>query len=169
MTGCTYQPRVELYVRSLCPTGVYQRQEDVIERLNEMDEDDRIDGFSVSVWGERIVPETAGQTEMGATLLDRISRFKQWAQRNDVELPAFSRRSVTNVATDDADAAITLPLTGLAEFIDGELVHVAPCRDGATVRSVDDRVARITTPPEGAPVTDAPQDPATTVGGGSGD
>lgn len=151
MTDRDHQPRIELYVRSLCPRGSHRRQERVFERLDSLDETDRISGFSVTVWGRRI-EAGASHTEQGRTIRTRLDEFEQWARQADVSLRSFYQsRTVESEMLGETVSAITLPVMGMAEYVDGELVHVAPCTDGDTVRSVEDRLSRL----EGEPAVPA--------------
>jgi hypothetical protein len=144
MTG-TDGPRIELYVRSLLPDGAHGRQEAVIERLERLEAEDEIAGFSVIVWGKQIAPESAGaHTEEGEYILNRVAEFKQWALSNNVSLESFyQRQSVENETSADSYDAMVLPVMGLAEYEDGELRHVAPCTDGDEVHTITDRLDRI--------------------------
>jgi len=140
----TYHPRVELFVRSLSPAGVSQQQDHVIGQLQALENDGRIADLSIYVWGDRLAPDTAHLTEHGEFLLDRLTAFERWERATGASLDAFGwRDSSTTMATEQSIDVISLPLLGLAEFVDGELRHVAPCaRDGA-VHSVRDRVAAL--------------------------
>ncbi|MEF8852593.1 MAG: HTH domain-containing protein [Haloarculaceae archaeon] len=143
MTGTN--PRIELYVRSLLPDGAHGRQESVIERLERLDAEDGIADFSVIVWGKQVAPESAGaHTEEGEYILNRVAEFKQWALSNNVSLESFyQRQTVENETSDRSYDAMILPVMGLAEYADGELVHVAPCTDGRVVHTITDRLDRI--------------------------
>jgi hypothetical protein len=144
MTG-TDGPRIELYVRSLLPDGAHARQEAVIERLERLDAEDEIEGFSVIVWGKQIAPESAGaHTEEGEYILNRVAEFKQWALSHNVSLESFYQtQTVENETSDRSYDAMVLPVMGLAEYRDGELVHVAPCTDGDEVHTITGRLDRI--------------------------
>ncbi|MFB6307955.1 MAG: HTH domain-containing protein, partial [Haloarculaceae archaeon] len=70
--------------------------------------------------------------------------FKQWALSNNVSLESFYQtRPVDSEVTDSPRTAMTLPVMGLAEYADGELVHVAPCTKGDTVHTIMDRLDRL--------------------------
>ncbi|WP_436927029.1 HTH domain-containing protein [Halosimplex amylolyticum] len=144
MTG-TQTPRIELYVRSLLPDGAHNRQEAVIERLQELDAEDEIEDFSVIVWGKQIARESAGaRTEEGEYILNRVAEFKQWALSNNVSLESFyQRQTVENDVTDEPYSAMVLPVMGLAEYDGEELRHVAPCTEGEEVHTIMDRLDRL--------------------------
>ncbi|MFC7139147.1 HTH domain-containing protein [Halosimplex aquaticum] len=144
MTG-TQTPRIELYVRSLLPDGAHERQEAVIERLQELDAEDEIEDFSVIVWGKQIARDSAGaRTEEGEYILNRVAEFKQWALSNNVSLESFyQRQTVENDVTDEPYTAMVLPVMGLAEYDGEELRHVAPCTEGEEVHTIMDRLDRL--------------------------
>ncbi|MFB6074181.1 MAG: HTH domain-containing protein [Haloarculaceae archaeon] len=138
-------PQIELYVRSLLPDGAHERQEDVVDRLQRLDREGRIENFSVIVWGKQVSRESAAaHTEEGQYILNRVAEFKQWALSNNVSLESFYQTvDVASEVTDESYTAITLPVMGLAEYRDGELTHVAPCTKGETVHSIIDRLERL--------------------------
>jgi len=141
----TPAPHIELYVRSLMPDGAHERQDAVIERLETLDQNDEIEGFSVIVWGKQVSRESAAaHTEEGEYILNRVAEFKQWALSNNVSLESFYQTHVVeNDATDEAYDAMVLPVMGLAEYVGGELRHVAPCTDGDEVHTITDRLDRL--------------------------
>jgi len=144
MTG-TQPPRIELYVRSLLPDGAHNRQEAVIERLQELDAEDQIEDFSVIVWGKQIARESAGaRTEEGEYILNRVAEFKQWALSNNVSLESFyQKHDVENDVTEEPYSTMVLPVMGLAEYDGEELRHVAPCTDGDEVHTIMNRLDRL--------------------------
>ncbi|WP_123533503.1 HTH domain-containing protein [Halosimplex salinum] len=144
MTG-TQTPRIELYVRSLLPDGAHNRQEAVIERLQELDAEDEIEDFSVIVWGKQIARNSSGaRTEEGEYILNRVAEFKQWALSNNVSLESFYQtHEVENDVTDEPRTAMVLPVMGLAEYDGEELRHVAPCTKGDEVHTIMDRLDRL--------------------------
>lgn len=138
-------PHIELYVRSLLPDGAHERQEAVIDQLDRLDREGRIDDFSVIVWGKHISRESAAaHTEAGEYILNRVAEFKQWALSNNVSLESFYQTTaVDNEVTDEAYTTMTLPVMGLAEYRSGELQHVAPCTKGEAVHTITDRLERL--------------------------
>lgn len=142
--------RLELYVRSLSPRGTYRRQEALIERLERLSAAGRIDDYSVEVWGRRVAFSTAAaRTEAGKHALARHAVFKRWADANDRSIGSFFEvRTVDSKLADERYRALIFPGAALAEYRDGELRHVAPCSDGGTVYTVEDRLDRFE---QGAP------------------
>ncbi|MDG5776352.1 HTH domain-containing protein [Haloarculaceae archaeon H-GB2-1] len=141
----TPQPRIELYVRSLLPDGAHERQEAVIERLEEMDARGDVEGFSVIVWGKQLARDTAAtRTDEGRYILNRVAEFQQWALSNNVSLDSFCQTHAAETeVSDEPKTAITLPVMGLAEYQDGELQHVAPCTKGDSVHTIMDRLKKL--------------------------
>jgi hypothetical protein len=144
MTG-REDPRIELYVRSLSPDGAQNRQEAVIERLQRLEADEEIADFSVIAWGKQIARDSAGaHTEEGQYILNRVAEFKQWALSENVTLESFyQRQQVENDVTGESYTTLVLPVMGLAEYVDGELRHVAPCTDGDDVHTIMDRLEQL--------------------------
>lgn len=139
------EPYLELYVRSLLPDGAGERQDALLEKLDELERDGDIAGYNVIVWGKQIAPESAAAgTDEGRYILNRISEFQQWALANNVSLDSFSqRRPVDSEATDESREAIVLPVMGLAEYHGDELAHVAPCSDRDEVHTITERLERL--------------------------
>ena len=136
---------IELYVRSLLPNGAHERQEAVVDRLERLDREDRIENFSLIVWGKQVARESAAaHTEEGQYILNRVAEFKQWSLSNNVSLESFYQTTtVDNEVTDASYTAMTLPVMGLAEYVDGELQHVAPCTSGDVVHTIVERLDRL--------------------------
>ena len=136
--------RVELFVRSLCPEDATHQQNYVLDQLQALEDAGRIEDLSILIWGRRIEPRLAQRTAEGRHLLDRLSAFEQWERESDASLDAFDwQRPVTNMVSDESVSVITLPTLALAEYADGDLTHVAPCRRDGTVHRVTDRISRL--------------------------
>lgn len=133
---------VELYVRSLYSPSAHQRQESVIESLQRLEADGTIDEFSVVVWGKHLTPDSdAIQTEKGERLAERINEFEQWARDQNVSLTSFYQtRETESLITDTVQTALSLPMMGLAEYVDGDVVQVTPYTDTGSVVRVEDHV-----------------------------
>lgn len=134
--------RVELYLRTLSPPGAKARQDEVITRLQELDDDGVIDDFNVQVWGKQIDPTSrAAETEQGEFILNRIAEFQQWALANNTTLESFYQTShQSSSITGEEHTKIVLPKMGLAEYRGRELEQVSPCTDGDEVPSVVDHL-----------------------------
>lgn len=156
---------VELWIRSFAPVSTGPTQERALERVDAIERDrDREIETAVRVWGKEIerVPDT--DTDTGGVRIpqleligSRLETFEEWADRADRRLePFFRRRTVQSAITGESREVWRLPTIALAEFADGDLLHVAPCNDGRRTIDVFDRLERL----EGTDETDAdPDDP----------
>jgi hypothetical protein len=163
MTGDTTGQSVslELYVRSLAPRAGHAQQEALIRRLEELDATDRIDEYSVTVWGRRVsLSSAAAETDAGQFVLDRVEAFRDWARRSSRSVDSFfETHRVESSLTDEEYVALVLPAVVLAEYRDGELAYVAPCSDGGTATTPADQLDHL----ESSPVLDS--DPLGNRGG----
>lgn len=136
---------VELWVRSLGHPSVFQAQSDLATRVNRLEAGDVVDRVEVEVWGREVVLSAAtARTEPGRRFMNRLARFREWAEHNDASLePHFDFASTASEFTGEEYTVVGLPVCALAEFDGGELVHVAPCSVDGGARSVSDRVATL--------------------------
>lgn len=136
---------VELYVRSLAPRAGGGRLERTVRRLAELDDRDDLAEYQVYVTGKTVPPSPAAAvTEFGVFLHNRVAVFQEWADRTGRSLDCcFERRSVESRFTGERHDAIAVPELLLAEYEDGDLRFVAPCRDGETQVTVADRLTAL--------------------------
>jgi hypothetical protein len=133
------QPRIDLYVESLCPTGNHQRQKAVIERLNAMEDRGRIAGFSVDVWGNRIPCDE--RTSVGESILERIEAIKAWSDSAGTSLsPFFGTSEADSMLTEETRTTVDLPVLCLVEYHDDDIAFVAPCSEDGKVCTIADRL-----------------------------
>ncbi|PSP41866.1 hypothetical protein BRC68_13710 [Halobacteriales archaeon QH_6_64_20] len=132
--------RLELCVRSLSPSGARSRQDAVLSRLSEFAERGTIADYDVRVWGTGIRPASpTARTEPGRAVLNRLSAFEDWAQRNEVSLDdAFRTSQADSTITGERHVERSFPVLTLAEFAGSDLRCVAPCWDADTAYSVED-------------------------------
>lgn len=130
--------RVELYLRSLAPRATYERQETVLDRLDALAEQGRVESVSSTVWGDRICPSAALNHETGHAVLDDIGRLRAWADEHDASLaPFFEEREVNSLA-ERAHTVIVPPVLCLT-IHDGEGIRgVFPCVRGTETHTVAD-------------------------------
>ncbi|WP_324760517.1 HTH domain-containing protein [Haloarcula sp. GH36] len=147
---------VELFVRSLAPHGAHERQQAIVERLEQLQEDDCIESVTCTVWGDRICPETAPRLTDGRSVLQNIARLRTWAQTHDASLePFFAERTVQS-ACEDTYTVIVPPVVCLAISRDEELWGVFPCRKADDTLSAMDGLATVADFPSADPLTDRP-------------
>jgi hypothetical protein len=143
--------RIELCVRSLASRTGKGIQEQAIDRLQRLETTGELDALSVRIWGEEVaLSTTATETERGRAILQRVGAFREWAAHNDVSLaPFFEPREKTSRITGEEYATLRLPVLVMAEYVDGDIVHVAPHRRDSGVYTVEDRLASHAEPTSG--------------------
>lgn len=136
--AATTDLRVELFVRSLAPSGAHERQQAVVSRLERLVSDGRIDTVSTTVWGRRICPEMAADLTVGRSILDRVDRLRTWARRHDASLEPSFDEHVERSMLDGTHTVVVLPVLCLAVFEGDDLRGVFPCVKDGTPCTVED-------------------------------
>lgn len=141
----TYGPpslTVELYVRSLAPDEARPTVKSVVERLQRLEAADAIDNFTVHVTRKKVCPDSpTARIEPGAFLLDQVSAFEAWADRNGRSVSGAFRRIVDAEGIDGSDhSGVAFPTMAMAEYEDRDLRFVSPATEGPTVNTVLDRI-----------------------------
>ncbi|WP_338727208.1 HTH domain-containing protein [Haladaptatus sp. DJG-WS-42] len=121
--------RLELYVRSLAPSVARKQQDRVIAQLKSLKDAAAIDEYTIEVWGKEVCATTeAARTDAGKQVLEKITEFETWAERNGRSLSSvFEVHEIDSAITGDQYTSIVLPLMVLAEYHDDDLIGVAPC------------------------------------------
>lgn len=137
--------RAKLYVRSLLPRGSRRQQSAVLDRLETLAEQGAVDEYGVHVWGKEAPATTEeARTEAGAYALERVSRFREWARRNDVSLDStFEVTEVDGSLTGERYRSLVFPTFLLAEYREGALACVTPHGTDDRITTVADRLARL--------------------------
>jgi hypothetical protein len=132
----------ELWIRSFTPVGTGGQQEAAVDRLRELEAAGRLDDLTVRMWNKQMRRNgPASYTEEGAGVFDAVDRFANWAVDNDRSLaPFFEERDQTCEFTGEHDSVLVLPNVALAEYADGELVHLTPHTDGDAQVTVAQRL-----------------------------
>lgn len=132
----------ELWIRSFAPVGGDDRQAAAIERLQELNEDDRLADLTVRMWGKAMRRSSpAAYTEEGAAVFDRVDEFAAWAAETGRSLePYFEEHEEHCEFTGESDSIVVLPALALAEYRDGDLAHLAPHTDGDARVTVEGRI-----------------------------
>ncbi len=124
-------PRIEVFLRSFAPPiGVREQQEDVLDRLRQLERQGVVETVSVDIWGKAVCPEGhCDETHTGERILDRIGEFRAWAADADVPVASpFEERRVTSTTTDEEFRKIVLPRLCLGVYVDEDLQLVLPCQ-----------------------------------------
>ncbi|WP_247002344.1 HTH domain-containing protein [Halosolutus gelatinilyticus] len=132
----------ELWIRSFAPASAGPTRERALERLDSLESAPSIDAVTVDGWGPEFErTEHVRRIPQLRKIEDRVRTFESWAARTGRSLqPFFRRRRVESAITGERRDVRRLPTIALAEFVDDELVHVAPCRDGERTIDVFDRL-----------------------------
>lgn len=137
LTERTDVPALSLYVRSLAPSDHRTQQQEIVDRLKQLEIDGLIDSYSVDVWGDQIPVSATEQTAVGRELRHLVETFHAWAADHDVSIDSFFPcELVRSQFTGETYTRIGLPAMALAEYVDDELRFVSPYRDGETVQTV---------------------------------
>lgn len=146
---------VEICVRSLSDE-VQPLLEETLRLLRETSD---VDEVNVVVWGRCFDPTgPAADTTVGRALADRLESFREWAAANGASFGPFFRTRTVRQLTGQTCTRVDLPTVALAEYHDGELAFVAPCRIDDRYHHILDRVRAIV---EGEPVSTASEEPRT--------
>ncbi|MEF8842938.1 MAG: HTH domain-containing protein [Haloarculaceae archaeon] len=131
---------VEVCVRSLSD-DVQPLLDETLRRLRAADD---VEAVGVSVWGRSFDPTgPAAATDPGRALADRLEAFRRWADENGASFGPFFRPHTVGRLTGETCTRVDLPTVVLAEYRDGDLVFVAPCRLDDRHHSVLDRAGRL--------------------------
>lgn len=146
--------RLELYIRSLSPNDGATVEH--AERVRDLAASERYDEAAITVWGTEVgLSTTAIRTASGKCVLDRIASFRAWADERNLTMdPFFETRTVTAPVTGESHATLGLPVSCLAEYEDGELVHAVPYHDGTVSWTVADRLDQLEAACEDVPASD---------------
>ncbi|QPV63116.1 hypothetical protein I7X12_00335 [Halosimplex litoreum] len=129
---------IEVYVRSLRPRpGRSQRR--ALDRLDALAAAGEIGGYEVVVWGDRAPPSPdAVRTRAGRFVLDRVTVFQRWAERNGASIEgAFAVRTVDSSVTGERHDELVLPRLVAAAVRNGRLLAVAPATVDGGHRSIE--------------------------------
>lgn len=134
----TQHRTVRFFVRANPELGCEKRKQAVVDRLDELDADNRIDHYEVTVWTKaiRIAGPLEG-TPYYRRVFDHFTEFQQWAIQESVALTsAFNVEAVDCEITDETYRVLSLPCLCLAVYEDDELRGVYPHADGDTTRTI---------------------------------
>lgn len=131
---------VELY---MCASihGAYEKQTEVIRRIESLVESGVVDAFDRYNWARRISPSANGPWAEVAQ--EKYDEFRNWARSNDRRIePTFAQRTVRNEFVDEEYEIIQFPVITVAVYEDGDLDILAPSLDeDGNAYTVDDCLA----------------------------
>lgn len=120
--------RVELYVRTLAPSGARETQEAIIDRLIDLERAGVVDEIDVTVWGDA-VPLSGASVHVGAgaVVADRIRAFHAWCENRRASLePFFTWSVVDSSLSGEAYRRVVPPHRCLAVYVGDTLREVYP-------------------------------------------
>jgi len=123
-TNCT----VKLFIRADPELGCERQKQAVLERLETLEAEGRIDSYEIQVWTKAIrIRGPLEGTAYYQTVFEHIEAFQQWADEQSVQLnSAFKIQSVDCEITDETYRVLSLPSICLAVYEDDELCAVYP-------------------------------------------
>jgi len=137
---------VTLFVRSLSPSGLRERQEDVLGRLDALEENDTIETYSVEVWGKQLALKDAHRSDPGERISDHLESLREWAATHGYSLkPFFETKTIDSKFTGGPYTRTEFPVMTLVEYMGDEIQFVSPCADGDSITTVSDRLNELET------------------------
>jgi len=135
------QLTIGLYVRA--DTPIVERRDAVIDRLKQLDRQDRIAGFRIHPWPRAISLDLMNEIEEDE-IHEVVRSFETWAAQHDRHIsPPFDIHPTHSAITGESDELLVLPVICIAAYDAGDLVGVAPSSDGKSVRTVEDALNAI--------------------------
>ncbi len=119
---------VKLFVRADPELGCERQKQAVVETVETLADEDRIDSYEVHPWSKEIrIRGPLEGTAYYQNVFDHIEAFQQWADERSVRLnTAFKMQSVDCEITDETYRVLSLPSICIAVYEDGELCAVYP-------------------------------------------
>lgn len=138
-----HELRVKFYTRSFMPEGAEDIQDQVLDRLNQLREQEVLDEFECEVWGKRVC--TSRSADFGQDAIDTVGQFRAWAEANGASLlPFFDERTQHSKITGEEHSELVFPMMCMAVYRDDDLVGVYPHADGESVQTIPDFLASLT-------------------------
>jgi DNA-binding HxlR family transcriptional regulator len=159
--------RFELLIRTLSPpAGPHRSQEQLLQRLEALEERELVDSTAVRIWGPQIPTQgAAAETRVGRTALETIERLQQWQQESGHSIIRFfEKRTVDATMCDEYYSVIVPPSQCLLAYVEGELRSVIPCQVGSEMVSVSDFLDMIDREASDRPDEESPPSRSTTPG-----
>lgn len=132
---------VDIFVRSLAPPGsVHDEQIAVLARLDALEDRGTLEGWTVTIWGERICEcAVCLGTRAGQAIHDQIQEFRYWAEQvsENVSLP-FERLAIESEIAETQTDVLVPPRVTLAVYAGDRLLRVFPYTVDGVHHSVND-------------------------------
>jgi hypothetical protein len=129
---------LKLFVRMESQLGTEQVKKAVVDEVRRLERRGVVDDYEVVPWGKTFRQDGAlAGTEYHETVRRHVAEFEEWAREHDVSLEhTFERNRLRSTITGESFSVVSLPVVCLAEYVDGELAGIYPCRTGDRVCDV---------------------------------
>ncbi|KYH25186.1 hypothetical protein HAPAU_27700 [Halalkalicoccus paucihalophilus] len=135
MSESNIQPTLVVYLRASASLPARERQEEVIERAEQLETDGRIEGLRVRHWDDRVVVRNGSDES-----IETFETFKERAAAVGHTIEPFFQEH------ERADAReVVFPIICIAVHVEEELRRVFPCRDEVEAYSVWDCLTALET------------------------
>lgn len=119
---------IEIYFRSVSRPNAHEYQEGLLERVRELDRQDVVDEFGVTLVGEKICScESCRKIEKVQERLEEIEQWREWAASNGVTL-SIDEKSVRSSVMGREYEFIVLPTATLVARVGQSIQAVLPNR-----------------------------------------
>lgn len=126
--------RVEFYAQFRGATSA--RRADVLEFLDRLETDERIDTYETDTWPARVCLKTGDHRE---SVVERFNRFNRWADSAGVSIqPPFEVSTTTSIVDRDPEPVLRTPAMCIAVYEENELRGVFPCSAGEECYTVNE-------------------------------
>lgn len=123
--------RVRVFLRSIAPRpGQHGRQRHLVSELQSAADASLIDGYEVTVVGNRICCCEHCRTMAGAKRIrETIDGLRRW-KHGEITASGFEERSIDSSIAGEQYRVIAVPALSLGIYLDGSLSGVFPCQEG---------------------------------------
>lgn len=138
----TDRQSVELFVRTLAPSGATGAQEEIVDRLIGLEREGVVESVDLTVWGSALrVDGSCARFGNGREVAERVRSFRRWARERDVSLePHLTTSAVDSAFTGESFERVVLPHRCLAVYEGDGLLAVYPHRNGDVTRTLADGI-----------------------------
>lgn len=132
----------DVFVRSLSPPlGIRQRQEQLFNKLQELQSSGQIDSYRVNLWGGGVcLCDVCSGTSVAESMLSTVEELEEWAATQEAVTLPFERRTVDSDMLDRSSRELDVPSMCLSVRVETDICGVFPCTVAGEAISVTDYV-----------------------------
>lgn len=136
---------IELLVRSQAGIGARDKQQTIVETLEELKQREVIDDFVVRVCGTEICKQMPADDKFdGESVVSLVTKVQDWAATRGVALEnVFREKTIRSSFVDEEYTVVKLPYLSLLVFEDGSLSEVYPCQEEGTFCPIEAHLQRL--------------------------